>query len=333
MTEFRSKGKGKERKVYPVKRQPYGISRELAYKDVQELREKGKRARLIETNKRLDLYAPYESDLPTPDIPVPQNTPMEMQENNPVPEYKAEPEQKSEPPMQSMAIPERKAQPILESLGILNDKGKINLTKRVFQDYLESGDGIIRVEGGRLEFMALDHSRVSLVQKRTFTTLPDGEYVIKGGVNGPVIETATPKDVAGFRMKMPNLDYEKQRSTYLNLGPEQLKEFLRAVDRAAKSGENLKFKATGREGLDVMAKKEVLYHYDGKVDYELVAIYDSEYLSSLIKIVVGNKEYRNPKDISLTLSMRNDYPLKINYSMDGKTEPVETIGLIAPRME
>ena len=65
MTEFRSKGKGKERKVYPVKKQPYGISRELAYKDVQELREKGKKARLIETNKRLDLYAPYESDLPT----------------------------------------------------------------------------------------------------------------------------------------------------------------------------------------------------------------------------------------------------------------------------
>ena len=92
MTEFRSKGKGKERKVYPVKkRQPYGISRELAYKDVQALREKGKKARLIETNKRLVLYAPYESDLPTP-VPVLPEPTKEIPENNPVPEYK--PEQK-----------------------------------------------------------------------------------------------------------------------------------------------------------------------------------------------------------------------------------------------
>ena len=326
MTEFRTKGKGRERKVYPVKRQPYGISRELAYKDVQSLREMGKKARLIETNKRLDLYAPYMSDLPdqtsipqvSAPVPVPQEPAKEIRENNPV---------------QSMAIPERKAQPILESLGILDDKGKINQTKRVFQDYLDSGEGIIRVEGGRLEFMALDHSRVTLVQKRTYTTLPDGEYVIKGGVNGPVIETATPQDKAGFRMKMPKLDYEGQRATYLNLGPDQLKEFLRAVDRAVKSGENLTFKATGREGLDVMAKKEVLYHYDGKVDYELAANYSSDYLSSLLRIMLGNRQYRNPKDLSLTLSMRNDYPMKVNYSLDGKTEPVETVGLIAPRVE
>ena len=36
MTEFRTKGKGKERKVYPVeKRQTFGVSRNLSYDDVQ----------------------------------------------------------------------------------------------------------------------------------------------------------------------------------------------------------------------------------------------------------------------------------------------------------
>ena len=36
MTQFRSKGKGKDRKAYPVNpRKPYGVSREVAYEDVQ----------------------------------------------------------------------------------------------------------------------------------------------------------------------------------------------------------------------------------------------------------------------------------------------------------
>ena len=64
MTEFRTKGKGKDRKVYPVKkRQAFGVPRNLAYDEVQELRKQGKRARLIKTNQRLDLYAPYEGML------------------------------------------------------------------------------------------------------------------------------------------------------------------------------------------------------------------------------------------------------------------------------
>ena len=65
MTEFRSKGRGKDRKVYPVgKRKAYGVPRELAYEEVQELRKKGGKARLIETNRRKGLYAAYEGITP-----------------------------------------------------------------------------------------------------------------------------------------------------------------------------------------------------------------------------------------------------------------------------
>ena len=64
MTEFRSKGRGEGKKVYPInKRRPYGESRRKAEKDVKRLRDSGKRTRLIETNRRLRLYAPYESIL------------------------------------------------------------------------------------------------------------------------------------------------------------------------------------------------------------------------------------------------------------------------------
>jgi len=71
MTEFRSKGKGDDRKVYPIKkRKPFGIAKNVAYKDVIALRKQGKRARLIETNRRLDLYAPYEATIQSPTSPI-----------------------------------------------------------------------------------------------------------------------------------------------------------------------------------------------------------------------------------------------------------------------
>ncbi len=84
MTEFRSKGKGKDRKVYPVnKRQPYGVTRKLASEDVLAMRNQGKKARLIETNKRLDLYAPYESTIPTPSVTKQGNS--VIPESDPIP--------------------------------------------------------------------------------------------------------------------------------------------------------------------------------------------------------------------------------------------------------
>lgn len=70
MAQFRSKGTGKNRKTYPISdRKPYGVTRQLAYEDVMALRKKGMRARLIKTNKKLDLYAPYESVISVPETP------------------------------------------------------------------------------------------------------------------------------------------------------------------------------------------------------------------------------------------------------------------------
>jgi len=54
----------KDGKTRPItKRVPYGVSRSLALEEVERLRKKGERARLIETNRKRKLYAPYESRL------------------------------------------------------------------------------------------------------------------------------------------------------------------------------------------------------------------------------------------------------------------------------
>ena len=42
MTEFRTKGKGNDRQVYPIrKKQPFGVPRKLAYEEVMALRQQG----------------------------------------------------------------------------------------------------------------------------------------------------------------------------------------------------------------------------------------------------------------------------------------------------
>ena len=50
---------GKKQAVQVKRRKPYGIERPLALEEVQELRKKGDKARLIETNRKRKLYAPY----------------------------------------------------------------------------------------------------------------------------------------------------------------------------------------------------------------------------------------------------------------------------------
>ena len=56
--------KNGKRQAVPVKnrkhRKPYGVERPIAFEEVQQLRDKGERARLVETNPKHKLYAAYE---------------------------------------------------------------------------------------------------------------------------------------------------------------------------------------------------------------------------------------------------------------------------------
>jgi hypothetical protein len=82
MTEFRSKGKGGERKIYPLGR-PYGEDRTDAEKAVQRLREENERARLIETNRKHKLYAPYVSTLKLDEMQAKNEEPKPAETSKP----------------------------------------------------------------------------------------------------------------------------------------------------------------------------------------------------------------------------------------------------------
>jgi hypothetical protein len=59
-----------ENKHIPIRpRKPFGVTREKALREVEKLREMGLRARLIETNRKHKLYAPYEATIGTGEKP------------------------------------------------------------------------------------------------------------------------------------------------------------------------------------------------------------------------------------------------------------------------
>ena len=157
MTEFRSKGKGKDRQVYPIKkRQPFGVTRNVAYDDVMALRRQGKRARLIETNTRLDLYAPYESVIPSPTV----SAPSAQKANEP-----------SSPDVTSHigTITQEKDQ-ALKLIGLLNENGKLQMSNEQIRDFFI--DARLSVENGEMHYTSVDPSHIMMIEEILPTSLP-----------------------------------------------------------------------------------------------------------------------------------------------------------------
>ncbi|MGP6208015.1 hypothetical protein ACNF42_08325 [Cuniculiplasma sp. SKW3] len=340
MTEFRTKGKGKDKKVYPIqKRKPYGISRTLAYEDVQKLRSQGKRARLIETNKRLDLYAPFISDLPEPTqtAPVIATTKSEVSQDN------------ENIPMQiknnkDLVVKEEKSRLILDSLGILNDKGGLNIPNKEYRKWFEDGDAIIRVDDGKGELLAIDKSTVAMIRERFFTTLPNGSYVIQKRDDGSIsIQPSDGYDTKASRLRIPSLDYGAN-SAVLVIPSDRLKDFISSVNQYSKKENVFLFKSGEKNnGMDVIAmdpnirgtNEDVIYHYDGPVPEGIRCSISSEYMASVIDTMLGKSRKKNPRGISdFLIKVKADYPMEIGFTgADNRGEPVGYKAWIAPRME
>ena len=102
----------KDGKTRPItKRDPYGVSRSLALEEVERLRKEGERARLIETNRKRKLYAPYKSTL------KPQNTTEENNQEHPQNTEEKPNDVKKEPDTRT-AESEMKKESTVEPLGL-----------------------------------------------------------------------------------------------------------------------------------------------------------------------------------------------------------------------
>lgn len=354
-TKFRTKGKGNDRKVYPVgngRRKPYGIERSLAAEDVQRLRKQGKRTRLIETNKRLDLYSAFISDLPDQaetSAPSQSDSPAAISSTvhaNPV--EPAITSSSTTPPPQSnrnFVVSKEKTESIFSSLGILNDKGKLNELKRNYQQWFGEGEVKITVEDGRTELLAMDKKYIAMIRERFFTTLPDGKYTLKTDNEGiPQIVPLDDYDSRAARMKLPSLDYGINAGV-ISIQKDKLKEFISTVNQNSNEGSVFLFQSKeGRNGIDLIAKKEdiegnnadkVIYHYDGQVPDNIRCSIDSGYMSSAIDTMLGRKRAKNPEGINdFLIKIKSDYPLEIGFTgTDNRGESVGYKAFVAPRIE
>jgi hypothetical protein len=263
MMDFRTKGKGRERQVYPIgKRKPFGVPRELAFKDVQALRNEGKRARLIRTNRKLDLYAPYESVLPdSNDVPPSLENSSENRKFSSYdgiekafsmsrsdaqawadvhPELltgslRVEVERFNNPKdssQDSRKISYGDRVNVRELLGIDSSRGKLNLNMEDLKMFYGSGSSMkISADDGRLTFISMDPGHVAMIRETMETDLPNG-YLdpLKYGREFSTEWMNSPPNSTG-NVRWPKVDYENDSWT-ARLEGDQLRSLLNLLQKS-----------------------------------------------------------------------------------------------------
>lgn len=153
----------------------------MALEEVERLRKKGERARLIETNRRKKLYAPYESELKR----VESHKESETQGSG---KGNVEKQNEIKDTVQNSStvkpISNELASNTLKELNIINDKNEWNYNKK---DEITKWSNVMYVRDGVLKYLRMDLNRVAYVQTEIPTRLSDGNYEVEfddPGFNG-----------------------------------------------------------------------------------------------------------------------------------------------------
>jgi len=351
MTEFRRRKD--DGRVFPVqKKSPFGIPKQLAYADVNALRKDGKRARLIKTNQRLDLYAPYVSDTPSEPVPAPATSKVEDQQPP-----KVNPEPKASTKNTEKKIPQGKID-LLDQLGLVTKNGKPDLNNAALMDYFSHGSRIgATILDGKLTFNSVDPYAISMISETVDTNLPDGYLEpVSYGRDFSMKFTEAPDAYMPLRVRVPKLDYSKDSWT-VRLEGKQLKDFLESLRYI--NGDVIRFNLMG--GTDKSSVQ--LCRVEDRVDSSSLTVVPvdtmnassnrvenkdvpegwntadrvympKEYVDHVLTAMLGRKGYLNPTDQVLTMQFKRDYPLVLKTRRIGPNgEHIEIEGAVAPRME
>ena len=307
MTEFRSKGKGDDRKVYPIKkRKPFGIAKNVAYKDVVALREQGKRARLIETNRRLDLYAPYEATIQVPPIPQQEATPVNQKaksssKNN-------EPASMDDVPMATYEA--EMAKKIISSVASEKKYEPNNI-------YSENG--------------------------KTYVTTVDNDHIMMYYAEMDGV-TQKPETPVGHMLRVPKLDLKYPDILISELSEptqKQLLEDIRKNESKKKEGPVI---AIYKPENSIEAYISLISHESGERNVlnkpipipvkeagrqPMISFYPTDYLKQAIAGLKRIDKELGIKHTNISIGLKEDYPIR----MIAGNSTVNYNAIIAPRME
>ena len=338
MTEFRRRKD--DGRVFPIqKRKPYGISRQLAYEDVQAFRKEGKKARLIKTNNKLDLYAPYVSDIPD------------------APETHTKEPEKEEKISGSRKVTEGQRIDLREQLALVSGNGKSNMNNAELNEYF-SNDSRIKatIKDGKLTFLSVDPAHISMIMETMDTDLPDGFlYPVTYGKDFEMEWSKSQIPEGNVKLRWPELNFNSDSWT-VRLEGESLKKFIK--DLRSIDGDAVRFNLIGgtdkssvqicrMEVQDVGKDKAVpidtfnassnrLENKDVPDGWDTSdrVLMPREYLQKTITAMLGRKGSLNPSDQVLTMQLKRDYPLVASTRRIGPNgEHIEIQGAVAPRME
>lgn len=305
MKEFRSKGKGKDRKVYPVSgKKPYGTSRELAYEDVVAMRNQGKRARLIQTNKKLDLYAPYESVLPP--------EPVQVSEGTRTPEEPKTPEEA--PTVATSENQDPKDMPVtIDQVQTM----KAQLTGVMGKGWSEP---TVYSKNGNTYALSIDDARVAMIYESVKGTTSIEE--------GPV----------GQKVKLPLVDFSDSESAKFLISKDSRQQILKEIRENKDVMEVVFHKPEGY-------KNEAYIFLMGTEDREPIILGNplkfamknrnsesytdhipAEYFKKLLRNMGKLQKENGVSD--LELKFRSDYPVELS----GSNSKMEFGTFIAPRL-
>ena len=341
MTQFRSKGKGKDRKAYPVNpRKPYGISREAAYEDVQAMRAQGQKARLIETNRRLDLYAPYESVLP------PEDT-EEKLPNKKFSSYEEIEEEfgmsRSDAQGWADVHPDMLEGDLKEDVEQFNSVVKSSMEKDKSQnpgsttvlDIQKMRDGLSQAVKGK-EWSGRKPEMYSQ-NGEVFTTLTNSSHTVMIYEN---MEGTAPSD-SDHIFKVPTVAYPDIESGSIALDEDSRKDLIRTIGEArkiSKGSEPIVYFTTLEHSPDTyvgvfnsetnMIGKPLKIWNRTSTHTNVQDVISGTYLAEAIRAVNKMDKSLGVKNGSITLEYKSNFPLRIS-SGNGK---VSTNALIAPRV-
>ena len=320
-------------------KKPYGVSRELAAEEVQAMRKNGYMARLIKTNRRLDLYAPYESVLPSNQVETLPNKKFssyeEIEKEFGMSRSDAQGWADTHPDMLEGDLKDDVEQ-FSSVVKSANPGPATILDVQKMRETLSNAAPRGKEWSDRKTEMYSSNGEV-------YTTLTNASHTV---MLYEQMEGSAPSD-EGHIFKVPAVSYPDAESGWMSIEGDNKKELLRMISeakKASKGSEPIVYfttpehsqetyvgvfsSGTNHDGETNMVGKPLKLWNVTTTHTDVQDVISGDFLAEAIRAVGKMDKSLGIKNSSITLRYKSDFPAKLS---SGNKE-VSTNALIAPRI-